>query len=161
MKRGAKDDVRARVRRAGGYAPVVYASDKVSKVRELRVLIASGVPREHAEAKLARYRKSLAMLEEAMPGGHLVELLRFELEALDELPPDALRAGVAGLPAQCNGSVELRLTARAITGPGEISSRAKRGQEPSRGVGWSAGFAGFAGFADPPASAGEVGADGF
>jgi GTP diphosphokinase / guanosine-3',5'-bis(diphosphate) 3'-diphosphatase len=27
-----KDDVRERVRRAGGYAPIVYAADKVSKV---------------------------------------------------------------------------------------------------------------------------------
>jgi (p)ppGpp synthase/HD superfamily hydrolase len=38
-----KDDVRERVRRAGANALVVYAADKVSKVRELRMLIAAGL----------------------------------------------------------------------------------------------------------------------
>jgi (p)ppGpp synthase/HD superfamily hydrolase len=82
-----KDDVRERVRRAGGYAPVVYAADKVAKVRELRTLIARGVDPHQAEIKFKRYRKSLDMLDEQIPGSRLVELLRFELEALDELPP--------------------------------------------------------------------------
>jgi (p)ppGpp synthase/HD superfamily hydrolase len=82
-----KDDVRERVRRAGGYAPVVYAADKVSKVRELRMLIATGLDREQAEIKFQRYRKSLAMVEEAIPGSRVAELLRFELEALENLPP--------------------------------------------------------------------------
>lgn len=39
-----KDDVRERVRRASRYAQVIYASDKVSKVRELRMLLARGGP---------------------------------------------------------------------------------------------------------------------
>ena len=39
------------------------------------------------EVRLQRYRKSLAMLEETIPGSRVVELLRFELEALEELPP--------------------------------------------------------------------------
>lgn len=82
-----KDDVRERVRGAGGYAPVVYAADKVSKVRELRMLIATGLGREQAEIKLRRYRKSLAMVEQAIPGSRVAELLRFELEALENLPP--------------------------------------------------------------------------
>jgi (p)ppGpp synthase/HD superfamily hydrolase len=34
-----KDDVRERVRRAGGEAAVVYAADKVTKVRELRQMM--------------------------------------------------------------------------------------------------------------------------
>lgn len=84
-----KDDVRERVRRAGGDALAVYAADKVCKVRELRVLIVNGLPADQAEVKEDRYRKSLAMLEQAMPGHRLVELLRFELEALDQLPPGA------------------------------------------------------------------------
>jgi (p)ppGpp synthase/HD superfamily hydrolase len=82
-----KDDVRERVRRAGGDAPIVYAADKVSKVRELRMLLASGLDPDQAAVKLRRYRKSLEMLEQAIPGDRVVELLRFELEALQSLPP--------------------------------------------------------------------------
>jgi SAM-dependent methyltransferase len=35
-----------------------------------------------------RYRKSLEMLEQDVPDSSLVELLRFELEALEQLPPE-------------------------------------------------------------------------
>jgi hypothetical protein len=45
------------------------------------------VASDEADAKLARHRKSLAMLEQELPGSRLVELLRFELESLDMLPP--------------------------------------------------------------------------
>ena len=82
-----RDDVRERVRRAGGYAPVVYAADKVSKVRELRILLLTGFPQEEANSKGDHYRKCLAMLEETIPGSRIVELLRFELEVLEKLPP--------------------------------------------------------------------------
>jgi (p)ppGpp synthase/HD superfamily hydrolase len=88
-----KDDVRHRVRRAGANALVVYAADKVSKVRELRMLIAAGLDEEAATVKLTRYRKSLAMLEQAIPASGLVDLLRFEVEALETLPP---QRGVLG-----------------------------------------------------------------
>ena len=83
-----KDDVRERVRRAGGDALVVYAADKVSKVRELRILIAAGLDADAASTKMRRYRKSLAMLAQADPDSPLVELLRFEVEALETLPPE-------------------------------------------------------------------------
>jgi (p)ppGpp synthase/HD superfamily hydrolase len=83
-----KDDVRSRVRDAGGYALVVYAADKVSKVRELRMLLAGGLGRAEAAVRMRRYRKSLEMLEQAMPSDRVVELLRFELEALENLPPE-------------------------------------------------------------------------
>jgi hypothetical protein len=83
-----KDDVRERVRRAGGYAAVVYAADKVSKVRELRMLLAQGLGHDEAAVKLRRYRRSLEMLEQAIPRSRVVELLRFELEALEKLPPE-------------------------------------------------------------------------
>jgi (p)ppGpp synthase/HD superfamily hydrolase len=83
-----KDDVRERVRRAGGYAPVVYAADKISKVRELRTLQARGLDQRDAQIRFERYRKSLRMLEQTIPQSRLVELLRFELEALEELPPE-------------------------------------------------------------------------
>ena len=96
-----KAEVRERVRRAGGYAPVVYAADKVSKVRELRALLAGGLAGAEAEVRLLRYRKSLAMLEETIPGSRVVELLRFELEALEEPPPPPrVRHSRRALPQQ-------------------------------------------------------------
>lgn len=84
-----KAEVRSRVRRAGGYAPVVYAADKVSKVRELRILLARGLSASEAAAKLGRYQEALRMLDEMIPGSRLVQLLRFELETLTALPPQA------------------------------------------------------------------------
>ena len=82
-----KDDVRERVRRLGGYPAAIYAADKISKVRELRMLMATGAPQAEVDAKLARYSRSLEMLDATIPGSRLVELLRFELEALRALPP--------------------------------------------------------------------------
>jgi (p)ppGpp synthase/HD superfamily hydrolase len=82
-----KDDVRERVRHAERHAQVIYASDKVSKVRELRMLLAAGMPWDHVEVRRRRYRRSLGMLEDAIPDERVVELLRFELEALETLPP--------------------------------------------------------------------------
>jgi guanosine-3',5'-bis(diphosphate) 3'-pyrophosphohydrolase len=92
-----KDDVRNRVRDAGGYALVVYAADKVSKVRELRMLLARGLGRAEAAVKLRRYRRSLEMLEHAIPSDRVVELLRFELEALERLPPEPTRPASGSL----------------------------------------------------------------
>ena len=97
-----RENLRERVREAGGYASVIFAADKVSKVRELRALLASGPPTAETEAKLRHYQASLEMLEEVMPGSHLVELLRFELEALEQMPPrlrsDISDAGDPGGP---------------------------------------------------------------
>ncbi len=87
-----KDDVRERVRRAGGYAPAMYAADKVSKVRELRILIARGIDPAESATRLRRHRKSLEMLDGTLSGNRLVEILRFELEILEELPPEPRRA---------------------------------------------------------------------
>lgn len=77
-----KEDVRERVRRTGGYAPVIYAADKVSKVRELRILLARGGPRRDVAVKLRRHRRSLEMLERTIPGNRLVQMLRAELESI-------------------------------------------------------------------------------
>jgi (p)ppGpp synthase/HD superfamily hydrolase len=84
-----KADVRERVRRAGGDAAAVYAADKVAKVREIRTALVAGVSWEELERKFARHRESLAMLEETIPGNRLVAVLRYEIEALSELPPSA------------------------------------------------------------------------
>jgi (p)ppGpp synthase/HD superfamily hydrolase len=83
-----KTDARERVRAAGGDAVAVFAADKISKVRELRMLLASGkIDPVQAETKLRRYRHALDMLEDVIPGRRLVEILRFELESLESLPP--------------------------------------------------------------------------
>jgi (p)ppGpp synthase/HD superfamily hydrolase len=83
-----KADVRERVRTSGGYAAAVYAADKISKVREIRMALATGAPWERLEPKLERHRASLHMLDDVIPGSGLVEQLRFEIEALDEMPPE-------------------------------------------------------------------------
>ena len=82
-----KNELRERVRRAGGYALAVFAADKISKVRELRALIARGMPEEEAAPKLDLYARALEMLDQAAPGGRLTETLRFELETISLLPP--------------------------------------------------------------------------
>lgn len=86
-----KDELRERVRQAGGDALAVFAADKISRVRELRYMLTEDLTRDEAERKLARHRESLAMLEEAIPDSRLVEILRFEIESLDALPPQASR----------------------------------------------------------------------
>jgi hypothetical protein len=83
-----KDAVRERVRHVGGDALAVYAADKVSKVRELRMLVSQGLDPDEAAVRLDRYRKSLEMLEQTIPNARVVKLLRFELEALENLPPE-------------------------------------------------------------------------
>ncbi len=86
-----KSALRRQILAFGDDAFAVYAADKVAKVRELRaqitpdptVLRGNGAER----AKLDHYIKSLAMLEHERPGHPLVRQLRFELEALQALPP--------------------------------------------------------------------------
>ena len=60
-------------------------------------MIHGGLDRSQAEVKLDRYRRSLAMLENVIPDRRLVEVLRFEIEALEQLPPiDGAHAVDAG-----------------------------------------------------------------
>lgn len=86
-----KAALRRQIAEAGPDATAVYAADKVTKVRELRSrLIADpelldSRPREGE--RLEHYRHSLEMLEAVTPSHPLVRQLRFELEALDALPP--------------------------------------------------------------------------
>ena len=94
-----KDDVRERVRRAGGFGAVVYAADKISKVRELRAAISAGLRAAEAEVKLNRYRRALDMLQGILRESRLVEVLRFEIEALEQLPPAATEHPPARAPA--------------------------------------------------------------
>ena len=86
-ERERRADLRERVRQAGGYAAAVYAADKVSKVRELRAMLARGIDAAETPGKREHYERSLAMLERVIPGSRVVEVLRFELEELAALPP--------------------------------------------------------------------------
>lgn len=87
-----KEASRRRVQAAGRDAAMIFAADKVSKVRELRTRIANarhaGEPLpDDADRKLKQYDAGLEMLERVLPGQPLVRQLRFELEALRTLPP--------------------------------------------------------------------------
>jgi hypothetical protein len=104
-----KAEARERVRAFGGDALAVYAADKVSKVRELRLLMVTGLPADEAGAKFDRYQASLAMLEQELSDTTLVELLRFEVEALAQLPP---KSGGAEWPPASAGAAGGPLTAR-------------------------------------------------
>jgi (p)ppGpp synthase/HD superfamily hydrolase len=70
------------VAQAGPEAQMVFAADKVSKVRELRLQALNsraGGARSYARY-LAHYRDCLRMLELRMPESRLVAMLRAELE---------------------------------------------------------------------------------
>jgi (p)ppGpp synthase/HD superfamily hydrolase len=86
-ERERKNELRERVRQTGGYAVALFAADKISKVRELRALLAQGLSEEESAPKLDLYAHALEMLDEVAPGSRLTELLRFELETIERLPP--------------------------------------------------------------------------
>ena len=92
-----KARLRQQVASAGPEAAAIFAADKLSKVREIRMLAARGeISRDDpaTSRKLEHYTASRAMLETALGDLPLVRLLAFELEALYALPPSpALRAG--------------------------------------------------------------------
>jgi (p)ppGpp synthase/HD superfamily hydrolase len=81
-----KAALRRQVAEAGECAAAVFAADKVSKARELRVRAhRHGLDRSD-DTRIAHYEASLAMLAELIPGHRLVEQLRNELEAVHSLP---------------------------------------------------------------------------
>jgi (p)ppGpp synthase/HD superfamily hydrolase len=87
-----KAALRRQIAQFGEAATAVYAADKVAKVRELRAQAGRDpglLHREELRPKLEHYTESLTMLEEATPHHALVQKLRFELEALQALPPSA------------------------------------------------------------------------
>jgi (p)ppGpp synthase/HD superfamily hydrolase len=81
-----KAALRAQVARAGDEATAVFAADKVSKARELRMRMDYGRFQRGDEAKLRHYEASLEMLDELMPGHQLVDDLRAELDVVHALP---------------------------------------------------------------------------
>jgi (p)ppGpp synthase/HD superfamily hydrolase len=83
-----KERLREAIKHGTPDAAAVFAADKVAKVRELRMSLANA-DRSIDHERLAHYRASLALLEHKLPGNALVRQLRFELEALELLPPHA------------------------------------------------------------------------
>ena len=81
-----KAALRAQVARAGDGAAAVFAADKVSKARELRMRMDYGRFQRSDAAKLRHYEASLDMLDELMPGHQLVDDLRAELDVVHALP---------------------------------------------------------------------------
>lgn len=86
--RERKARLRAAVEGADPDAVAIYAADKVAKLRELRLAMASTPGYEADRDKLEHYWRSLELLERRDAGDPLVRQLRFELEALALLPPD-------------------------------------------------------------------------
>ena len=81
-----KAALRRQVAAAGECAAVIFAADKVSKARELRVRASRGRFDRADASKLAHYEASLEMLSELIPDHQLVDQLRMELESLQALP---------------------------------------------------------------------------
>jgi hypothetical protein len=81
-----KAALRKQVAEAGEHAAVVFAADKVSKARELRVRVSRGAFESADRAKIEHYEASLEMLSALIPGHELVTQLERELEALQALP---------------------------------------------------------------------------
>jgi GTP diphosphokinase / guanosine-3',5'-bis(diphosphate) 3'-diphosphatase len=80
-----KAELRRRAVAAGPEAALVFAADKISKLREWRMRMARG---EQPPAQtMFHYRGSLEAVAGAIPEHPLVDLLRFELEALAAFPP--------------------------------------------------------------------------
>jgi (p)ppGpp synthase/HD superfamily hydrolase len=75
-----KAALREQVARAGSEAAILFAADKLSKVREFRL------PMAHKTAlrkrRLAHYRHCLTLLQERLPDSPLVAALEAELEPL-------------------------------------------------------------------------------
>lgn len=79
-----KAALRFQVARAGENAAAVFAADKISRSRELRLRAGRG-PLDRADrGKLEHYRASLDMLAGLIPGHQLVAQLRSELDAVED-----------------------------------------------------------------------------
>jgi (p)ppGpp synthase/HD superfamily hydrolase len=84
-----KGALRRQVARSELEAAAIFAADKVSKVRELRIRLSHDPDFTQREGgwKLDHYWKSLEMLEQTIGNHPLVGQLRFELEAVRAFPP--------------------------------------------------------------------------
>jgi (p)ppGpp synthase/HD superfamily hydrolase len=85
-----KEDLRRQVAGAGADVLAIYAADKVSKARELRLRASRGRFDRRARGKLHHYEQSLEMLETRLPGNEFVDQLRMELDAIHAMPADGV-----------------------------------------------------------------------
>jgi (p)ppGpp synthase/HD superfamily hydrolase len=81
-----KAALREQVADAGDEAAAVFAADKVSKARELRIRAGHGRFQRGDQTRIEHYEASLEMLDELMPGHELLQRLRTELQAFHALP---------------------------------------------------------------------------
>ena len=77
-----KAALRHQVAAAGEEALMLFAADKISKARELRVEGPKGVDARTQRLRIAHYRSCLSLLQKRLPGSPLVGQLRAELEGL-------------------------------------------------------------------------------
>ena len=102
-----KAALRQQVSEAGERAAVIFAADKVSKARELRIRVARGGRFQRADwGKIEHYEASLEMLRRQLPGHPLVGRLATQLEALHALTGCA-RAGSRGRRRTANKPASL------------------------------------------------------
>jgi (p)ppGpp synthase/HD superfamily hydrolase len=74
--------LRGQVKDAGEEAAAIFAADKISKAREVRLKAEHGDLTDDDHAKIEHYERSLEMLEESLAANPLVGKLRHELEPL-------------------------------------------------------------------------------
>ena len=80
-----KAALRLQVAQAGEEAGAIFAADKVSKARELRLQASRGPLPPEAGLRLEHYEESLEMLRELIPEHSLLRDLELELEAIRSL----------------------------------------------------------------------------
>ena len=86
-----KAALRAQAAAAGPEALMVFAADKISKVREYSL---GETTRRPSQRRLTHYRRCLNLLERSLPESPLVIQLKIEFERL-MTPPPALRGTLA------------------------------------------------------------------
>jgi len=94
-----KAALRAQVAASGHAALLLFAADKISNVRALRVALDRGPEREATPAspeKIRPYHRSVELLEELAPDAALVHRLRDELDRLDSALTRRRYAGSPG-----------------------------------------------------------------
>jgi (p)ppGpp synthase/HD superfamily hydrolase len=77
-----KAALRAQVAAAGPEALMVFAADKISKVREYSLGARTKAP---SKRRLTHYRRCLELLEQRLPGSPLVAQLRTEFDRVSSL----------------------------------------------------------------------------
>jgi (p)ppGpp synthase/HD superfamily hydrolase len=93
-----KADLRRNVHAAQLEAAAIFAADKVSKVRELRIHLSRDpgfAAAPTAQSKLLHYRESVGMLRSRLGEHRLVDELSFELEMLETLPPRGVEGALS------------------------------------------------------------------